>query len=96
MDGREVVLGPSAWLETHAASETERYVMALPEIPSWLLRIQRGWFLGRPRLWGVALCVLSNCLTALGLVTQKMAHVQNEKSGKKMNYMKQPWWIAGG
>ena len=21
--------------------------------------------------------------------------LRNEKSGKKMNYMKQPWWIAG-
>ncbi|CAK8989498.1 Probable magnesium transporter NIPA7 [Durusdinium trenchii] len=46
-------------------------------------------------LWGVCLCVLSNCLTALGLVTQKMAHIQNEQSGKKANYLKQPWFIAG-
>jgi len=54
----------------------------IPAVPTWL--------------WGVFLCVLSNCLTALGLVTQKMAHLQNEKTGKKgFNYLRQPWWIAG-
>lgn len=57
-------------------------VIQIPAVPTWL--------------WGVFLCVLSNCLTALGLVTQKMAHLQNEKTGKKgFNHFRQPWWIAG-
>ncbi|CAJ1461444.1 unnamed protein product [Effrenium voratum] len=53
----------------------------IPVVPTWL--------------WGVALCVLSNCLTALGLVTQKLAHLQVEQSGGKSRYFKQPWWMAG-
>ncbi|CAJ1427943.1 unnamed protein product, partial [Effrenium voratum] len=57
------------------------YDTMIPVVPTWL--------------WGVALCVLSNCLTALGLVTQKLAHLQVEQSGGKSRYFKQPWWMAG-
>mmetsp|Transcript_125359 Transcript_125359/g.297598 ORF Transcript_125359/g.297598 Transcript_125359/m.297598 type:complete len:367 (+) Transcript_125359:37-1137(+) len=45
--------------------------------------------------FGVFLCVLSNALTALGLVTQKLAHLKSEQSSKPRSYFKQPWWIAG-
>eukprot|EP00435_Cladocopium_sp_Y103_P018144 s80_g4.t1 len=57
--------------------------MHVTHIPTWL--------------WGVLLCVLSNCLTALGLVTQKMVHLQNEKTGKTLfSENRATFWMVDG
>lgn len=46
--------------------------------------------------WGILLSICSAGLTALGLVTQKYSHMQNEKSGSvRRTFYQQPWWRVG-
>lgn len=54
-----------------------------------MLRIP-NWF------WGILLSVCSAGLTALGLVTQKYSHQQNEKAGSARRvFYQQFWWRVG-
>lgn len=46
-------------------------------------------------LIGACICIASNALTALGLVTQKYSHMQNELAQEKRKYYKQPLWGVG-